>query len=220
MLYAIQDLKFKENIMERKILTADILMVIIMIIIALTFRAKGLEPYPPPDVPYPYDANLVDANAPVGDWMVVGSGSIWSYNLKIISKWGTDVNVTTSEPIVTVEFKEKTHHGGLPYTGQGYWQQVFNLLWSPFEEGLKYVHVYIEDRAGRRQDRTIVILVADDPPLFYPYDKPVVLSKITWPQQTIQVAKKQQRYPVYVYGNDPDGNLSICQILKIVHRWN
>lgn len=197
--------------MQRIILIIDALIVAAILLIAAV-SASGVEPYPEPnDVPFPYDANL--CNYEIGDWLVVDSATNFTYTIKIVSRWGTNVDVTVSEPNITVHFVEKTHHGGLPYTGQGYWQQVFNLLWTPFDEKIHYIDVNIKDRAGRERNRTLLILVANDPPLFYPFDKPVVVSDPNWSKQTVQRGKKKGTYPAI-----PPGGVGVYS--KVVKLWN
>jgi len=144
----------------------------------------------PNDVPFAYDPNLCTAS--IMDWQIAEPNIAAIYSVGAHNKWGLDIELTTNDPNILIQklAKAKDPEGG--------WNQYWQCMFTYSVEGVHYIEITVEDKVGRTDCRTLLVLcVSDDTPFIFPGSPPVIISdaRIKDAQRFWQFAKKNN-YPV------------------------
>jgi len=166
--------------------TVVVLLMLLAVPAWAVVRPPDLEPN---DVPFAYEPNL--CLSPVLDWQIVEPNLAAIYGVGSHNSWGLDTELTTNDPNILIQKLEKTKDP------DGGWNQWFQCMFTYPAEGVRYIEFTVEDKRGRIDKRTLLVLVTeDDTPFVFPGSPPPLrVSRIKEAQRMWQYAKKMN-YPV------------------------
>lgn len=144
------------------------------------------RPPAPSDVPFEFDPNMVTSEVLI--WYIAEPNVTFAFTVGAHNRWGLQTELSASDcydsntPILIDRGpKQKDPEGG--------WNQFFNVLVTPRSEGVHYIDLVCEDKVGRQDKRTLLVLcVADDTPFIFVEVPPTIT--VAEAQRTWQVAKK------------------------------
>jgi hypothetical protein len=153
-----------------------------LVILMSIYGPDPVPDSPVPEVPFPYDPNLVQS--PVFDSEISTPGSTLTYQFAVVSEKGVNVPLSGVEifdgntPLNVTIIKEEPNQTTVDVNSVAVnvTVQPFSILWTPLREGVVYLNIRTTNIVGRSDERTLLILLIDDDdqPHIYPMDSPSI----------------------------------------------
>ncbi|HUS74279.1 MAG TPA: hypothetical protein VMY06_14560 [Sedimentisphaerales bacterium] len=152
-------------------------------------RPPDLEPN---DVPFAYEPNL--CLSPIMDWQIAEPNIAAIYGVRYHDSRGLDTELTAVDPNGPEILVQKLGRFKDP---EGGWSQYWQIMFTISGEGVHYLELETEDKLGRWDCRTLLVLsISDDTYFILPGSPPPLpVSRIKEAQRFWQYAKKVG-YPV------------------------
>lgn len=174
----------------------------VLIVLLSSETILALSPAPEPNIPVPYDPNMIDANYPIFAYCEAEKDVSQIFRFWACTEHDSHLAPTPSDPNIYIVMTDETGQvvpivwlRETKFASGTIWVQTIQILWMPATEGIHYYKLELRDQVGEMGRWTLLCNVKAS------YKQGIYLYPITGSppiaQQLWQRAKKYAMKPTW-----------------------